>query len=126
MTHEQFQQKVQAIPDKELIEIASLAISKLCKTGAKSFTMTVPPQLHDTDIILSEIVQRFEKTNNFSLNNYGKIEFKDLQKVSFIHDKIINVIHITDSIHEDIIEFMLKPFEDILKHHGVNLSETDF
>jgi hypothetical protein len=126
MTHEKFQQKVKAIPDKELIEIASLAISKLCKTGAKSFTMTVPPQLHDTDIILSEIVNRFQISSNFSLKNYSEIDFKDLQKVSFIYDKINDLICGTDSIHEDIIDFMLKPFEHILKHHGVNISETDF
>lgn len=60
------------------------------------------------------------------LNNYEAIEYEDLKKVSFIYDKINNLICGTDSIHEDLIEYMLKPFEDILKHHGVNLSEQNF
>lgn len=60
MTHEEFQEQVKNITDQELIQKADDAVSKLCKTGAKSFTMTVPPRIDDTDIILSEIIHRFK------------------------------------------------------------------
>lgn len=59
MTHEEFQEKVKAIPDQELAEMAQKALSKF-STGGQSFTMTVPPRLDDTDIILSEVIKRFE------------------------------------------------------------------
>jgi hypothetical protein len=62
MTHEEFQQKLSEISDTTLIEKAHLVLDSLCKTGAKSFTMTVPVRIDDTDIILSEIISRFEKT----------------------------------------------------------------
>lgn len=61
MTHEEFQNKVHLISDRKLIEDATIAIEKLCKTGARSFTMTVPPRLDDTDIVLSELTRRFEE-----------------------------------------------------------------
>ena len=60
MTHEEFQEKVKAIPDQELVEMAQKALNKLCSTGGQSFTMTVPPRIDDTDIILSEVIKRFE------------------------------------------------------------------
>ena len=60
MTHEEFQEKVKAIPDQELAEMAQKTLSKLCSTGGQSFTMTVPPRIDDTDIILSEVIKRFE------------------------------------------------------------------
>ncbi len=60
MAHEEFQEKVKAIPDQELVEMAQKELSKLCSTGGQSFTMTVPPRIDDTDIILSEVIKRFE------------------------------------------------------------------
>lgn len=61
MTHEEFQQQVYDIPDRKLIEMAGIAVEKMCKTGGKSFTMTVPPRTDDTDIVLTEIIRRFEE-----------------------------------------------------------------
>lgn len=58
MNHEKFQLKIQAIPNNELVAMANLAITKLCKTGARSFTMSVPPRIDDTDMILTEVVRR--------------------------------------------------------------------
>lgn len=69
MTHEQFQDKVKAISDEDLIKKADDSVSKLCKTGAKSFTMTVPPQTDDTDIILSEIIERFKRYSEMNGQN---------------------------------------------------------
>lgn len=70
MTHEEFQKKVNAIPGQDLIEKAQKALSKLCSTGGQSFTMTVPPQLDDTDIIFSEIIERFASLLNKQLEDY--------------------------------------------------------
>jgi hypothetical protein len=61
MTTEQFRQEQQKMPDKELAELAKLEISKLCKTGGKSMIMRVPPTVKDTDMLLCELIIRFEK-----------------------------------------------------------------
>lgn len=60
MTHEEFKAKLEAIPNLELAEMADKALDKLCSTGGQSFTMTVPPRLDDTDVILSEVIKRFK------------------------------------------------------------------
>jgi len=59
MTHEEFQNQKRAIPNLELAEKACSAVIKLCETGGKSFTMSVPVRLDDTDVILSEVIRRF-------------------------------------------------------------------
>lgn len=64
MTHEEFQKTVESIPATQLVEMAEKAVSKLCKTGAKSFTMSIPPKTDDTDIILTEIIRRFKEKKN--------------------------------------------------------------
>ena len=61
---EQFKLKQQEIPDKELAELARNEVSKLCKTGGKSLTMCVPPMVTDTDMILCEVIRRFEALAN--------------------------------------------------------------
>ena len=55
------QRYFEAISDLELAEKAELVLNKLCKTGGQSFTMTVPPSIYDTDMILSELIERFKK-----------------------------------------------------------------
>lgn len=60
MTTEQFKKLQAAMPDEELIEKAEHQISELAKTGGKSITLCVPPEITDTDIILSEIVERYK------------------------------------------------------------------
>jgi len=60
ITHEEFQNQIKLIPNLELAQKAQSALSKLCSTGGASFTMTVPPRLDDTDMILSEVIKRFE------------------------------------------------------------------
>jgi hypothetical protein len=69
MTHEEFKKQLEAIPNLELAEKAQSALSKLCSTGGASFTMTVPPRVDDTDMILSELIKRFEL---LSLPKFGK------------------------------------------------------
>ena len=65
MTEEEFNKKLKNIPDAELIQMAKNELSSLCKTRCKSFTMSVPPKITDTDMVLSEIITRFE--NFFTL-----------------------------------------------------------
>lgn len=59
MTQEEFKKQIEAIPNEKLHEMASEALSKMCKTGGNSFTMTVPPRLTDTDIIFAEVLKRW-------------------------------------------------------------------
>lgn len=61
MTHKEFQEKIKSISDEKLIIIAKEIVSKLCSTGGQSFIMRVPPTVNDSDIVLSEIIKRFEQ-----------------------------------------------------------------
>lgn len=61
MENEIILKKLQAkMPNKELIEKVKHIVSELAKTGGKSHIMRVPPEVTDTDMILSELVRRFE------------------------------------------------------------------
>jgi hypothetical protein len=60
MTHEEFKTQLESMPDLELADKAQSALSKLCATGAKSFTMSVPPRLDDTDMLFSELIRRIK------------------------------------------------------------------
>lgn len=56
----EFESRQQSMSNKELIEIVKKQISELARTGGQSHRMCVPPQVEDTDMILSEMVRRFE------------------------------------------------------------------
>lgn len=58
---EQFNKLKSEITDEKLIADCKLAVINMCKTGGRSFTMCVPVTLSDTDIILSELISRYEK-----------------------------------------------------------------
>lgn len=65
MTPEQkLRQKQSEMQDSLLIYLANKEIDKLCKTGGRSFRMSIPVKIDDTDMILSELVRRFEKLVN--------------------------------------------------------------
>jgi hypothetical protein len=49
------------LTNNELIGFADKEIQELCRTGGKSFKMSVPVDCKDTDVILSELLNRFEK-----------------------------------------------------------------
>jgi len=53
--------KQAAMPDKELIFLAQQEISELAKSYGKSHHMSIPPQIKDTDMILSELIRRYKK-----------------------------------------------------------------
>lgn len=68
MNTEEFAERLAAISDKELISIADQILGKLCKTGGRSFVMTVPPMITDTDIVFAQVLKRFERLLN-PINN---------------------------------------------------------
>ena len=55
-----FKEKVDSIPNEVLILKSYKAISDLCD-DTQNFTMSVPPRSDDTDILLTELVKRYEK-----------------------------------------------------------------
>ena len=64
ITKEQFKQKQAEMTDKELHDLVRTELSKLCKTGGKSLTMCVPPMFTDTDMLISELLDRFKRLTN--------------------------------------------------------------
>ena len=56
---DELKDQLKAISDEELAEMARTELSKLCKTGGKSFSMTIPARYDDTDIIFYELLERF-------------------------------------------------------------------
>ena len=69
MTHEQFMEKLESIPNIELAEKSQSILSKLCARGGSGFTMSVPPKLSDDDIILSEVIRRFKAMHSEAVAN---------------------------------------------------------
>jgi len=61
----------------------------------------------------------------FNLNKYHKSEYKDLQKISTAYERVKTILYNAD-FNEDIIDFILRPFEQVLEHNGVNLREENF
>lgn len=57
---EQFKYAQQSMPDDELVDLCDKEISKLCKTGGRSFTMRVPVHVKDTDMLLCELIRRYK------------------------------------------------------------------
>ena len=57
---ERFQLKQKGMPDRELVQRSNKEIERLCKTGGKSFTISIPVRVTDSDIILSEVIRRLE------------------------------------------------------------------
>ena len=60
MTKEKFEMLQEEMTNLELIDLAEKQVSKLAKTGGRSHTMTVPPRVDDTDMIFSELINRFK------------------------------------------------------------------
>jgi len=62
--------------NQELIELALGELKRLCDTGGQSFTMRVPANVKDTDMIFSELINRFrELTSYLKSNSQDKLNF---------------------------------------------------
>lgn len=60
MTTEQFKEKQAEMSNTELIIRAKQQVSNMAQTGGRSHTMCVPPEITDTDMLLCELIKRFE------------------------------------------------------------------
>lgn len=61
---EEFDKRRNEMSDIELINLNKKQLSNLCKTGGKSFTMTVPPRIDDSDMIYQKLIERYETLVN--------------------------------------------------------------
>lgn len=57
---EEFRKKQADMSDEELLGKCREELSKLCKTGGRSLTMCVPPQVDDTDMLFIELMRRYK------------------------------------------------------------------
>lgn len=57
-----FEEKQQAMSNEALIGFVKDQISELAKSGGRSHTMCVPPEITDTDMLLSEMLRRFKES----------------------------------------------------------------
>lgn len=62
MKVEAFEAKQAEMSNVELIKWANTHVSELARTGGRSLRMCVPPMVTDTDMILSEVIRRFEQS----------------------------------------------------------------
>lgn len=63
---EVFADKQKAMSNEALIGFATDEINDLAKSYGKSHRMSIPPQITDTDMLLSELVRRFEYASSQS------------------------------------------------------------
>ena len=60
MTEERLKELQTEMSNETLIKLVEKTITDLALTGGRSHRMTVPPQIDDTDMLLSEMVKRFK------------------------------------------------------------------
>ena len=63
MTQELLEKQLSQISNRDLIQKCRDQVRQLAKTGGRSHKMTIPVHRDDTDIILSELINRFEENN---------------------------------------------------------------
>ena len=70
---EEFNKKLSSITDSDLYDLVDKELSKMCKSGGRSFRMCVPAQITDTDILISELLRRFKKQQLFTNLEYNNV-----------------------------------------------------
>ncbi len=86
--------------DKTLIALVEMTITDLAKTGGRSHRMTVPPQIDDTDMLLSELVERYKN----ALKKIEKLE-KSSEQLMRGRDYLMQLENINIStVIEDVLE----------------------
>lgn len=58
-TKNDFDEKMSNLSDEKLLNNIKDKLSKLCKTGGLSLTMSVPPRVDDFDMSVCELVKRY-------------------------------------------------------------------
>ena len=64
MTQELLNKQLSEISNSDLIKKCRNQVRDLARTGGRSHKMSVPVNKDDTDIILSELIDRYEKILN--------------------------------------------------------------
>ena len=59
-TEEELNKQLATIPNQELHEQCRDLLSNICMEGMKAFTMSIPPMVDDSDMLLGELINRFE------------------------------------------------------------------
>lgn len=60
-TTEKFYDDLSNISHKKLIDLNRKQLSDLCQTGGRSFNMSVPASITDSDMIYYELIKRFKE-----------------------------------------------------------------
>lgn len=67
MTAEQnLKKQLAEIPPQELIESVNKIFTDLAESGGRKFKMTVPPNKNDTDMLLCELMRRYDNSLKLS------------------------------------------------------------
>ena len=80
MTELQLKTDLANITDAELIEQAKNMICKLAETSGRSLQMSVPPNKRDTDMLLMELVNRYDNVVNNLLISGVVLQSEQLPK----------------------------------------------
>ena len=141
MKRDEFNNKLFAIPNDEIIETAKNQLSQLCENSDKNFTMCVPVRLDDTDIIYAEIIRRLENestTNKKLIEKSTKVVYKLVDGKVFLQlgniqieiaDAMANIINDLEQQNKELIECLefIKNFADrqIINHIDCVLSNDN-
>ncbi len=66
------QARIDELSNQELIDKCRKQLSELCRTGGKSFNMTIPPMIDDTDVLFDELANRLEKSHELAIKEMEK------------------------------------------------------
>lgn len=80
MTLEEFELKQSKMSDIELINLCQKEVGELASTYGKSLTMTIPPSIKDTDMLLSELIKRFKMLYEAMRWRDPKVELPEIGK----------------------------------------------
>lgn len=58
---ELFREKQASMSDEDLLKLCHEQVSKLARTYGKSFNMSIPPSVNDTDMAFCELCRRYEE-----------------------------------------------------------------
>tara|TARA_R110002012_G_C11277740_1_gene570299 strand:+ start:199 stop:477 length:279 start_codon:yes stop_codon:yes gene_type:complete len=80
MTQKQFESKQAEVSDTKLIETIETKLSKLCQTGGRSLSMSVPPQVSDIDMAISELIRRYKQLTLTDVSESCKSDSEGLKE----------------------------------------------
>jgi len=72
MTYEELREEIEGLNPEYLITKAEKIVSNLCRSGGKTWVLSVPVKSTDPDMILSEVIRRLKnyeiERGNFDQN----------------------------------------------------------